>query len=119
MTSPRSVLPDYYAAIDDGRLQDAVALLDESVTFAMHLPSGTRRGEGREAMMEYLSRRPPVERRHHVLRSSAEDGLEFAYGKVTDDGAVTGYFLSAVALDVHGHIASYQVTFDVELGLLP
>jgi hypothetical protein len=44
-----------------------------------------------------------------------EDGdIGFYYGKVTEGGATTGRFLSAVRLGADGLIESYEVTFDTE-----
>ena len=98
---PRTTLSLYYRAIDEGRIPDALAMLDPDVRFVMVLPAGARRGHGR-ADMEV------------VLRESRDDDLEVLYGKVSEGGSPTGRFLSGVRLGADGLIASYEVTFDTE-----
>jgi len=110
-----TALSRYYQAVDDGPIDEALALLAEDVRFVIVLPSGTVRGRGRSEMAGYLSRRGVPDRRHVLLREAADDDLEFVYGRVTEgDGVTTGYFLGAVRIGEGGLIASYQVTFEVE-----
>src|SRR5688500_4045514 len=109
---PETTLARYYRALDEDRLDDALALLDPDVRFVMVLPAGVRRGHGRADMEAYISGRGVPDRAHVVLRESRDDDVEFLYGKVTDGGATTGRFLSGVRLGAGGLIASYQVTFD-------
>ena len=112
------VIEDYYAAVDSGRLQEAVALLAEDVRFAMILPSGVNLGRGRSAMFEYLSGRPKVNRKHRLLRVAAADDVQFAYGAVTEnDTTTTGYFVGAMHVDAEGRIDRYQVSFSVDFAL--
>jgi hypothetical protein len=113
-----TTLAKYYSAIDDGRIDEALALLHEKVTFVIVLPTGTRRGQGREHMGGYLAGRGVPDRKHVVLRESSDDGVEFLYGAVTEGPDTTGRFLSAVRLGPDGLIAGYQVTFEPELDLL-
>jgi len=113
-----STLSEYYRAIDEGRIDDALAILDEKVAFVIVLPAGTRRGHGRADMGGYLGSRGVSDRRHVVLRESSDGDVEFLYGKVTDGPVTTGRFLAAVRLGSDGLIASYQVTFDPEHDLL-
>lgn len=113
-----TTLAKYYRAIDDGRLGDALALLDEKAGFVMVLPSGTRRGQGREDMRAYLSGRGVPDRRHVLLRESRDDDVEFVYGAVTEGEVTTGRYLAAARLGPDGLITSYQVTFDLEHDLL-
>ena len=113
-----TTLAKYYGSIDDGRLDDALALLHEKVSFVIVLPAGTRRGQGREEMRSYLSGRGVPNRKHVVLRESRDDDVEFVYGAVTEGPVTTGRFLAAVRLGADGLIASYQVTFDLEHDLL-
>ena len=113
-----TTLARYYGAIDDARLDDALALLDEKVRFLMVLPIGVRRGQGRDDMRGYLSGRGVPDRRHVVLRESRHDDVEFVYGAVTEGGVTTGRFLAAVRLGPDGLVTSYQVTFDLEHDLL-
>ena len=109
-----TALSHYYEALDEDRIDDALDLLDPDVQFVMVLPSGTRRGRGRDAMRTYLSGRGVPDRAHVVLRQSRDDDVEFVYGKVTDGPTTTGRFLSGVRLGADGRIASYEVTFDTE-----
>jgi hypothetical protein len=113
-----TTLSGYYRAIDDGRIDDALAMLDEKVAFVIALPAGARRGRGRADMGGYLGGRGVSDRRHVVLRESRDGDVEFLYGKVTDGPVTTGRFLAAVRLGADGLITSYQVTFDVEHDLL-
>ena len=109
-----TTLARYYRTLDEGRIDEALQLLDPDVQFTMTLPGGTRRGSGRAEMEGYLSGRGVPDRAHVVLRESRVDDVEFLYGKVTDGGTTTGRFLSGVRLGADGLIASYQVTFDTE-----
>jgi len=111
-------LSRYYRKIDDGRIDEALALLHEKVSFVIVLPTGTRRGQGREDMGGYLSGRGVPDRRHVVLRESRDDDVEFVYGAVTEGPVTTGRFLAAARLDPDGLVTSYQVTFDLEHDLL-
>ena len=109
-----TALARYYRALDDGRIDEALAMLDEKVAFTMVLPSGVRRGHGRDDMGAYLGGRGVADRVHVVLRESRERDVEFVYGKVADGGTTTGRFLSGARIGTDGLIASYQVTFDTE-----
>jgi hypothetical protein len=100
---PETTLARYYRAVDEDRIDDALAMLDPDVRFTIVLPAGA-----------YLGGRGVSDRAHVVLRQSRDDDVEFVYGKVTDGPTTTGRFLSGVRLGVDGLIASYQVTFDTE-----
>ncbi|MGA8247714.1 MAG: hypothetical protein WB797_12485 [Nocardioides sp.] len=113
-----STLSRYYRAIDEDRIDDALAMLHERLSFVIVLPTAARRGHGRADMGGYLSGRGVPGRRHALLRESRDGDLEFAYGKVTEGAVTTGRFLAAVRVGPDGLIASYQVTFDVEHDLL-
>ena len=109
---------EYYATLDAGHLDDAVAMLSEDVEYSMVLPSGTSRKTGRAAMLEYLSGRPPVDRKHRVLRSAVDQDLQFAHGAVTESDRTTGYFVGTMHVRSDGLIDRYQVSFDTEFDLL-
>jgi hypothetical protein len=109
-----TTLTTYYRALDEDRIDDALAMLDPDIRFVMVLPAGVRRGNGRDDMKAYISGRGVPDRAHVVLRESRDDDVEFVYGKVTDGGVTTGRFLSGVRLGADGLIASYEVTFDTE-----
>ena len=109
-----TTLSRYYRTLDDGRIDEALQLLEPEVRFVMVLPAGVRRGTSRDEMKAYISGRGVPDRRHVVLRESHDEDVEFVYGKVTDGGTTTGRFLSGVRLGPDGLIASYEVTFDTE-----
>lgn len=114
----RTTLSRYYAAVDASEFDAAMALLDPAVRSVILLPGGAVRGEDRQALRDYLSSRGDVVRRHELLRETAVDGLEFAYGAVYDGDTRTGHFLAAVALNRDGLVTAYQVAFDPQLSLL-
>ncbi|MFC0453921.1 hypothetical protein [Rhodococcus jostii] len=112
------VIEQYYAILDSGRIEDAVALLDESIEFAIVLPGTVRRGYSRADMLSYLRGRPPVDRRHVLLRTSSAGDVQFAYGSVIENETkTTGYFLAAMHVD-DGTIDAYEVSFDTEFSIL-
>jgi hypothetical protein len=111
---PETTLARYYRAVDEARIDDALAMLAPDVRFTMVLPAGTRRGLGRNEMGAYLGGRGVSDRAHVVLRESQDRDVELVYGKVTEGAATTGRFLSGVRLGTDGLIESYQVTFDTE-----
>jgi hypothetical protein len=113
-----TTLSRYYRAIDEDRIDDALAMLHEEVAFVIVLPTAARRGRGRTDMGGYLSGRGVPDRRHVLLRESRDGDMEFVYGKVTEGAVTTGRFLAAVRVGPDGLIASYQVTFDLEHDLL-
>ena len=114
----KTTLSRYYRAIDEDRIDDALAMLHEQVRFVIVLPTGARRGHARTDMADYLSGRGVPDRRHALLREARDGDLEFAYGKVTEGAVTTGRFLAAARVGPDGLIASYQVTFDFEHDLL-
>ena len=106
-----TTLSRYYRALDEGRIDDALQMLDPDVRFVMVLPAGTRRGHGRDEMGGYLGGRGVPDRAHVVLRQSRDDDVEFLYGRVTDGGATTGRFLSGARVgceradrELRGHL---------------
>ncbi|MFW2244099.1 hypothetical protein ACNUP4_38730, partial [Rhodococcus opacus] len=73
----------------------------------------------RADMLDYLRGRPPVDRRHVLLRTSSAGDVQFAYGSVVEnDVKTTGYFLAAMHLDSDGTIDAYEVSFDTEFSIL-
>jgi len=111
---PETTLSRYYATLDEGRIDDALRMLDPDVRFVIVLPAGVRRGSRRDEMGAYLGSRGVPDRAHVVIRQSRDDDVEFLYGRVTDGGATTGRFLSGARLGEDGLIVSYEVTFDTE-----
>jgi ketosteroid isomerase-like protein len=115
-----STLVAYYAAVDAGDFDQAMSLLDADVEFAMHLPSTTNRGRGRDGLRGYLTGRGDVVRAHVPLRVSVVDDVEFVHGAVVEDGVTTtGHFTAAVSKTTDGLIARYQVVFATDFPLLP
>ena len=111
-------LAHYYATLDDIGIREAVSLLHEEATYAIVLPNGVQRGTRRQDMLDYLESRPPVQRQHHLLRTAVDGDTEFVYGAVTDNDTVTGRFAAVARID-DGAIRTYQVTFDLELVVVP
>jgi hypothetical protein len=119
VTSNGLQLARYYSTLDDGRIADAVALLHEKIRYGMFLPGAVGRGFGREDMRAYLESRPPVQRKHVLLSTSRDGDVEYVYGAVTDNGNTTGHFAAVAHVDGDGMIDAYQVTFDLELVVVP
>lgn len=114
-----TVIDKYYATIDAGKLDEAVAMLAPDVEFAMILPTGENRGSGRDEMLEYLRNRPPVNRKHVVTRLASDRDLEFAQGSVTEeDVRTTGFFVGAMHIGADGLVDRYQVSFSPDFALL-
>ena len=118
MASNDLQLARYYATLDDIGIRDAVSLLHEEVGYAIVLPNGVLRGASRQDMLDYLESRPPVQRRHDLLRTAVDGDTEFVYGTVTDNDAGTGRFAAVARLE-DGAIRTDQVTFDLELVCVP
>ena len=112
-------LANYYSTLDDRGIADAVTLLAEGVRYAIVLPNGVHRGTSRQGIQDYLESRPAVQRRHHLLRTAVDGDAEFIYGAVTDNGTLTGRFAAVAHIDAAGMIDAYQVTFDLELVVVP
>jgi ketosteroid isomerase-like protein len=120
VSADHSVLVQYYAAVDAGDLDAAMALVDPDVVVAMSLPGATRHTTGRDGLLGYLSGRGDVDRRHIPLRVSVAGDVEFVHGSVLEDGVTTtGHFLGAVSLTHEGLIGRYQVVFDPGFSLVP
>ncbi len=114
-----TVIEKYYATVDEGRLEDATAMLAADVEFTMVLPTGENRDRGRDRMLEYLRNRPPVNRRHVLQRVAADRDLEFAQGRVTEnDVKTTGHFVGVMHIGADGLIDRYQVTFSADFALI-
>lgn len=119
LASP-TTLERYYAAVDADRIDDAMTLVAEDVRFAILLPARAVRGEGRQGLVDYLSGRGDVVRRHVPKRSAVAEDVEFVYGSVVEDEqTVTGHFLASARVGPDGLISAYQVAFDPKLGLIP
>jgi len=115
-----SVLVRYYAAVDAGDFDGALALVDPDVRVAISVSGTTRHTTGRDGLLRYLTGRGDVDRRHIPLRVSVAGDVEFVLGSVREDGVTTtGHFLGAVSLTPEGLIGRYQVVFDPAFSLVP
>ena len=113
-------LTRYYAHVDADEIDQAMTLVAADVEFAILLPGRAVRGQDRQGLVDYLSGRGEVVRRHVPLRTAVADDLEFVYGAVVEkDSTTTGHFLASARVDGAGLITGYQVAFDPELSLLP
>ena len=120
MSATPSTLVQYYQRVDAGEIDTAMELVAPDVTFAIVLPGAALRGNDRSGLVDYLSRRGDVVRRHVPQRTAVAEDAEFVYGAVVeDDTTTTDHFLAAVRLDADGLIAAYQVAFDPEHALFP
>lgn len=109
----------YYELVDRGDVDDAMTLVAPEVTFAIVLPGRAVRGTDRSGLVDYLSGRGDVARRHVPQRVAVGEDTEFVYGAVVeDDRTTTGHFLAAARIE-DGLIAAYQVVFDPDHGLFP
>lgn len=119
-SASHTTLVQYYAAVDADEIESAMSLVSPDVRFAILLPGREVRGEGRQGLIDYLSGRGAVVRRHVPRRESISEDLEFVYGAVVEDGTrTTGHFLAAARVGADGLITGYQVAFDPDLALLP
>jgi hypothetical protein len=113
------LIEEYYSAVDGGRLEEAMAMLAADVEFTMVLPGGENRDRGRGRMLEYLRNRPPVNRKHVLQRTAVDRDLEFAQGRVTENGTTTtGYFVGVMHVGDDGLVDRYQVIFSADFALM-
>jgi SnoaL-like domain len=120
MSTSTPTLVQYYERVDAGEIDAAMALVSPDVTFAIVLPGRAIRGTDRSGLVDYLSGRGDVVRRHVPQRAAVTEDAEFVYGAVVeDDRTTTGHFLASVRIDADGLIAAYQVAFDPEHALFP
>lgn len=120
MSSAEVTLTRYYAHVDAGEIDQAMALMAPDVKFAILLPGAAVRGQDRQGLVDYLAGRGEVVRRHVPQRTAVAEDVEFVYGAVVeDDATTTGHFLASVRVGDDGLITAYQVAFDPELALLP
>ena len=109
----------YYAAVDGGEVEAALALTSPTIAFAIVVPTGGVRGQGHADLADYLRGRGDVDRRHVPLRTGTDGDVEFVYGAIVEDGTrTTGHFVAAARVDADGLLAAYHVAFDPELALL-
>jgi hypothetical protein len=111
------LIREYMARLDSGDPRSAMDLVEEDVRFVLALPAGKVSGTTREDLWGYVSRRPPVTRRHHIIRESSHGDFEAVYGVVTDDDVETGAFLASAKLSTSGLIQRYLVHFDPDFRL--
>ncbi|BBG02719.1 MULTISPECIES: hypothetical protein [Pseudonocardia] len=114
------VIVDYYSRLDGPEPLSGLDLVEPDVEFLIALPNGEVTGSGRDDLAAYVSGRPPVGRKHAVLRSSADGDLEMVYGVVTErDGRGTGAFSAVALVSPNGLVARYQAFFHPSFTMYP
>jgi hypothetical protein len=111
------LIREYMARLDSHDPRSAMDLVEPDVTFLLVIPTGKVGGTSRDELWGYVSHRPPVTRRHHVLRVASDDDFESVYGVVTDDGVETGAFHASARLSPAGRMQRYLVYFDASFRL--
>lgn len=111
------LIPRYMGALDGNDPAGAMELVEPDVSFNIVLPQSTVSGSSREDLWGYVSGRPPVVRRHNILRSTQSGDFETVYGVVTDDGRETGAFLASARISERGLLQRYLVYFDLDIRL--
>jgi hypothetical protein len=107
----------YMRILDGNDPAEAMDLVEPDVSFNIFIPSGAVSGTSREELWGYVSGRPPVERRHNVLRTARSGDYEAVYGVVTDDGRETGAFQASARISDRGLLQRYLVYFDLDARL--
>lgn len=111
------LIPRYMGALDGNDPAGAMDLVEPDVSFNIFIPSGTVSGTSREELWGYVSGRPPLVRRHNILRTTRSGDFETTYGVVTDDGRETGAFLASARISEHGRLQRYLVYFNLDIRL--
>lgn len=111
------LIREYMARLDGEDPRSAMELVDAEVSFLLALPAGKVSGTSREDLWGYVSHRPAVTRRHHIVRETSQGDFEVVYGVVTDDGVETGAFLASARLSAAGLMQRYLVHFDPDFRL--
>ncbi|QUH02056.1 nuclear transport factor 2 family protein [Saccharopolyspora erythraea] len=111
------LIPEYMARLDSDDPRTAMDLVEADVGFLLALPSGPVSGTSKDELWGYVSRRPDVTRRHHIIEASSHADFEAVYGVVTDDDVETGAFLASARLSQSGRMQRYLVHFDQEFRL--
>lgn len=111
-------LPEYMAHLDAGREFEALALMEDDLSFLLALPTGRVTGTSKSDFERYVAGRRPAARVHNIQRHTLTDDLELVYGTVTEAGRPTGSFMSAAVLSAEGKIQRYQSYFDTDFSLI-
>jgi hypothetical protein len=111
-------LPEYMAHLDAGRESEALALMEDDLSFLLALPTKRVTGSSRADFERYVGGRKPAARVHNIQRHSLTGDFELAYGTVTEAGLPTGSFMSVAVLSAEGKIQRYQSYFDTEFSLI-
>jgi hypothetical protein len=115
---PRALL-DFYAAIDDGRFEDAAASFTEDGVYAVPPRGGAEVDPrsvavGRAALPEFIAARGPRNYRHRIAVCAAEGGSCLAEGVLDlDAGGALRTFALSLQLDRDGLVSRY-VAFSCE-----
>jgi hypothetical protein len=110
-------LPEYMAHLDAGRESEALALMEDDLSFLLALPTKRVTGTSRSDFERYVGGRKPAARVHNIQRHSRTDDFELVYGTITEAGLPTGSFVSVAVLSAEGKIQRYQSYFDTEFSL--
>jgi hypothetical protein len=114
------IILEYYARLDGAEPLTALELVEPDVEFLIALPGSEIRGARRADLEDYVTGRPPVGRRHRLLRSSSDGDLEMVYGVVVEgDGRGTGSFSAVALLSPDKRVARYQAFFHPTFGMFP
>lgn len=116
------VITEYYARIDGREPLTGLELVEPDVEFLIALPGNEMTGKGQDALRDYLEGRPPVGRKHNVVRGCSDGDLEMVYGYVTEgNGKGTGSFSGVALLSPAKKVARYQAFFhpDFHMFALP
>jgi hypothetical protein len=112
------VLPEYMARLDADQPAEALELMEPDLRFLLALPGRQIGGESREDFADYITTRKPVDRVHNIMRRAVDGDLEIVYGVVTEQGEVTGSFLSAARVSPAGRMRRYLSFFDTSFQLV-
>ena len=114
------IIDDYYARLDGPEPFTGLDLVEPDIEFLIALPGTEVAGVGRDALRDYVAKRPAVGRRHNVLRRCVDGDLEMVYGVITEgDGRGTGSFTSVALISDDKRLARYQSFFHPGFGMFP
>jgi hypothetical protein len=105
----------YFEALDGPEPHSSLELVADDVEFAIQWAAGDDRKSsqfvgGLAELRGFIDAGDTSGWAHHVLRSGADDGVEFALGETRyDSGERIGTFLAVAELDEEGRMRRYMV----------